>query len=150
MKYPQTMNKLSRDIKTIRDTVLKMDSRLNSIENVLANKMPEKSEFLAQSRLLRKYKVLTARTQKTIGRITGDIEDEEYLVLSAKLPMSSEEALSSVATVIQTRFSADALMRLLVKAKGHKGNVDGVLRSLFGDTLINGYNLEGRRESSRC
>ncbi|XP_017475413.1 PREDICTED: uncharacterized protein LOC108365776 isoform X2 [Rhagoletis zephyria] len=108
--------------------------------------MPEKAEVQAQSKILREYKVIAARTQLSVSRITGDIEDEEYLELASMLPMSSEETLLAVKTKLCTKASSDALMRLLVKSKGVKGSVDGVLRSLLHDNLVAGYNLEGRKE----
>ncbi|XP_017471277.1 PREDICTED: uncharacterized protein LOC108362700 [Rhagoletis zephyria] len=108
--------------------------------------MPEKAEVQAQSKILRECKVIAARTQLSVTRITGDIEDEEYVELASMLPMSSEETLLAVETKLCTKASSDALMRLLVKSKGVKGSVDRVLCALLHDNLGAGYNLEGRKE----
>ncbi|XP_039968369.1 uncharacterized protein LOC120780158 isoform X2 [Bactrocera tryoni] len=100
--------------------------------------MPEKTEVQAEGKNLRECKVLTATTQKFLGRITSNIEDEEYLELSSKIPMSSAEQLLTVETLLKAK------MRLLAKAKGHKGSVHGGLRSLFSDELMANYNRRGK------
>ncbi|XP_017490053.1 PREDICTED: uncharacterized protein LOC108378279 [Rhagoletis zephyria] len=126
-----------------------VDNRLTAIEKALKENMPEKAEVQAQSKILRECKVIAARTQLSVSRITGDIEDEEYVELASILPMPSEETLLAVETKLCTKASSDALMRLLVKSKGVKGSVDGVLRALLHDNLVADYNLEGRKEKNR-
>ncbi|XP_067616372.1 uncharacterized protein [Eurosta solidaginis] len=120
-------------------------NRLAIIETALKENVPDKSEVQAQSKLLRECRVIGARTHQAISRITGDMEDEEYLDLASKLPMSSIEHLATVEEKLKNRASADVMMRLLVKARGVKGTVDGVLRTLLHDDLARDYDLEGRK-----
>ncbi|XP_049309274.1 uncharacterized protein LOC125777767 isoform X2 [Bactrocera dorsalis] len=109
-------------------------------------RMPEKAEVQAQSKLLRECRVIAAKTHHSISRITGDLEDEHYLELASKLPMSSEEHVRFVEEKLSQKESTDAMMRLILKSKGAKGSVDGVLRGLFSDDVMYHYNLEGRKE----
>ncbi|XP_054087619.1 uncharacterized protein LOC128922106 isoform X2 [Zeugodacus cucurbitae] len=121
-----------------------VSENITAIRKVLKENMPEKAEIQAQSKMLRECRVIAAKTQHSISRITGDMEGEEYLELASKLPMSSEEHLSFVEDKLKTKESTDALMRLMVKSKGAKGTVDGIMRGLFADDLMYHYNLEGR------
>ncbi|XP_049302205.1 uncharacterized protein LOC125775599 [Bactrocera dorsalis] len=89
--------------------------------------MPEMTEVQAQSKLLRECRVIAEKTHHSISRITGDLEDEHYVELASKLPMSSEE---HVEDKFSQKESTDAMMRLILKSKGAKGSVDGVLRSM--------------------
>ncbi|XP_049316934.1 uncharacterized protein LOC125779704 [Bactrocera dorsalis] len=102
--------------------------------------------FLSISKLLRECRVIAAKTHHSISRITGDLEDEHYLELASKLPMSSEEHVRFVEEKLSQKESTDAMMRLILKSKGAKGSVDGVLRGLFSDDVMYHYNLEGRKE----
>ncbi|XP_017468621.1 PREDICTED: uncharacterized protein LOC108360722 [Rhagoletis zephyria] len=122
-----------------------VEVRLTAVEKALHEKMPEKAEVQAQSKILRESKVVAARTHNCINRVTGDMEDEEYIELSSKFPLSSEEELLAVETKLQNKASVEVLMRLLIKAKGFKGGVDGVLRALLRDDLVANFNLEGRK-----
>ncbi|XP_050320959.1 uncharacterized protein LOC126753486 [Bactrocera neohumeralis] len=108
--------------------------------------MPEKAEVQAQSKLLRECRVIAAKTHHSISRITGDLEDEHYVELASKLPMSSEEHVRFVEDKLSQKESTDAMMPLILKSKGAKGSVDGVLRGMLSDDLMYHYNLEGRKE----
>ncbi|XP_049302222.1 uncharacterized protein LOC125775614 [Bactrocera dorsalis] len=108
--------------------------------------MPENAEVQAQSKLFRECRVTTAKMHHSISRITGDLEDEYYMELASKLPMSSEEHVRFVEDKLSQNESTDAMMRLILKSKGAKGSVDGVLRGMFSDDLLYHYNLEGRKE----
>ncbi|XP_050330024.1 uncharacterized protein LOC126759332, partial [Bactrocera neohumeralis] len=122
------------------------DTRLTAIEKALKDKMPEKAEVQAQSKLLRECRVIAAKTHHSISRITGDLEGEHYVELTSKLPMSSEEHVRFVEDKLSQKESTDAMMRLILKSKGAKGNVDGVLRGMFSNDLMYHYTLEGRKE----
>ncbi|XP_050338214.1 uncharacterized protein LOC126764565 [Bactrocera neohumeralis] len=131
------------------DIIQKLDAietRLTAIGKSLTDKMPEKAEVKAQSKLLRECRVIAAKTHHSISRITGDLEDEHYVELASKLPMSSEEHVRFVEDKLSQKESTDAMMRLILKSKGAKGSVDGVLRGLFSDDVMYHYNLEGRKE----
>ncbi|XP_039970036.1 uncharacterized protein LOC120781934 [Bactrocera tryoni] len=103
--------------------------------------MPVKAEVQAQSKLLRECRVIAAKTHHSISRITGDLEDEHYVELASKLPMSSEEHVRFVEDKLSQKESTDAMMRLILKSKGAKGSVDGVLRGLFSEDVMYHYFL---------
>ncbi|XP_049316727.1 uncharacterized protein LOC125779418 isoform X2 [Bactrocera dorsalis] len=131
------------------DIIQKLDAietRLTGIEKSLTDKMPEKAEVQAQSKLLRECRVIAAKTHHSISHITGDLEDERYVELASELPMSSEEHVRFVEDKLSQKESTDAMMRLILKSKGAKDSVDGVLRGMFSDDLMYHYNLEGRKE----
>ncbi|XP_049309275.1 uncharacterized protein LOC125777767 isoform X3 [Bactrocera dorsalis] len=122
------------------DIIRKLDAietRLTAIEKSLTDKMPEKAEVQAQSKLLRECRVIAAKTHHSISRITGDLEDEHYLELASKLPMSSEEHVRFVEEKLSQKESTDAMMRLILKSKGAKGSVDGVLLEVSNFTFKN-------------
>ncbi|XP_050338354.1 uncharacterized protein LOC126764827 [Bactrocera neohumeralis] len=76
------------------DIIQKLDAietRLTAIKKSLTDKMPEKAEVQAQSKLLRECRVIATKMHRSIIRITRDLEDEHYVELASKLPMSSEE-----------------------------------------------------------
>ncbi|XP_039968406.1 uncharacterized protein LOC120780218 [Bactrocera tryoni] len=76
------------------DIIQKLDAietRLTAIKKSLTDKMPEKAEVQAQSKLLRECRVIAAKMHHSIIRITRDLENEHYVELASKLPMSSEE-----------------------------------------------------------
>ncbi|XP_017469879.1 PREDICTED: uncharacterized protein LOC108361693 [Rhagoletis zephyria] len=50
--------------------------RLSSVESARAEKMPECCEVQAQGQLLRECKVLSAKTHRSVSRITGDLVSE--------------------------------------------------------------------------
>ncbi|XP_050322706.1 uncharacterized protein LOC126754632 isoform X2 [Bactrocera neohumeralis] len=68
-----------------------IETRLTAIKKSLTDKMPEKAEVQAQSKLLRESRVIAAKMHHSIIRITRDLEAEHYVELASKLPMSSEE-----------------------------------------------------------
>ncbi|XP_039968800.1 uncharacterized protein LOC126764451 [Bactrocera neohumeralis] len=128
------------------DIIQKLDAivvRLTAIEKSLTDKMPEKTEVQAQSKLLRECRVIAARTHLSISRITGDLEDEHYEELTHVIGRIRALFLS------QTEIT-DAMMRLILKSKGTKGSVDGLLRGMFSDDLMYHYNLEGRKEKAKA
>ncbi|XP_050338060.1 uncharacterized protein LOC126764414 [Bactrocera neohumeralis] len=125
------------------DIIQKLDAietRLNAIEKSLKDKVN------AQIKLLRECRVRAAKTHHSISRITGELEDDHYVELASKLPMSSEEHVRFVEDKLSQKESTDAMMRLILKSKGAKGSVDGVLGGMFSDDLMYHYNLEGRKE----
>ncbi|XP_018792166.1 PREDICTED: uncharacterized protein LOC108970908, partial [Bactrocera latifrons] len=73
---------------------------------------------------------------------TDDLEDEYYVELASKLPMSSEEQVR----LVEDKLSQKNKLRLILKSKNAKGGVDGVLRGMFSDDLMYHYNLEGRKK----
>ncbi|XP_049316843.1 uncharacterized protein LOC105229006 isoform X2 [Bactrocera dorsalis] len=100
------------------DIIPKLDAiqtRLTAIEKSLTDKMAEKAEVQAQSNLLRECRVIAAKTHHSISRITGDLEDEYYVELASKLPMSSEEHVRFVGDKLSQKESTDAIMRLILK-----------------------------------
>ncbi|XP_039969862.1 uncharacterized protein LOC120781703 isoform X1 [Bactrocera tryoni] len=131
------------------DIIQKLDAietRLTAIEKSLTDKMPEKAEVQAQSKILRECRVIAAKAHHSISRIAGDLEDEHYVELASKLRMSSKEHMSFVEDKLSQKESEDAMMRLILKSKGAKGSVDDVLRGMFSDDVMYDYNLEGRKE----
>ncbi|XP_039969235.1 uncharacterized protein LOC120781177 [Bactrocera tryoni] len=60
--------------------------------------------------------------------------------------MSLEEHVRLVEDKLSQKECTDAMMRLISKSKGAKGSVDGILRGMFLDDVMNHYNLEGRKE----
>ncbi|XP_036342533.1 uncharacterized protein LOC118751819 [Rhagoletis pomonella] len=123
---------------------LDVDKKVAEIQSALSDKMPERGEFQAQSKLLRECRVLTARVQQSVSRITGDMESEESTDLATMIPMSSVELVQAVETKLKNKAYADAMIGLLARAKGTKGTVDGVMRGLFKDDTVANFNLEGR------
>ncbi|XP_011188094.1 uncharacterized protein LOC105215725 [Zeugodacus cucurbitae] len=136
-------------IETRQKVILKflrsVDGRLIGVEKSLKDNMPDKAEVQAQSKLLRECHVIVSKTQRSLNRITGELEDEEYTELSAELPMTSEVDVRFIEEKLLKKESTETMMRIMLNAKGSKGNVDGVLRMLFSDELMYHYNLEGRK-----
>ncbi|XP_039960294.1 uncharacterized protein LOC126759335 [Bactrocera neohumeralis] len=61
------------------DIIQKLDAietRLTAIEKYLKDKMPEKAEVQAQSKLLRECRVIAAKRHHSISRITGDLRPQ--------------------------------------------------------------------------
>ncbi|XP_049302724.1 uncharacterized protein LOC125775829 [Bactrocera dorsalis] len=114
--------------------------------------LEDSNTYIAYNKQIRDFRrgysipIIAAKTHHSISRITGDLEDEHYLELASKLPMSSEEHVRFVEEKLSQKESTDAMMRLILKSKGAKGSVDGVLRGLFSDDVMYHYNLEGRKE----
>ncbi|XP_054092134.1 uncharacterized protein LOC105215721 isoform X2 [Zeugodacus cucurbitae] len=119
-----------------------VEGRLTGIEKSLKDNMPDKAEVQAQNKLLRECHVEVSKTQRSLSRITGDLEDEEYTELASELPMTSEVDVRFIEEKLLKKESTE--MRIMMNAKGFKGNIDGVLRRLFSDDLMYHYNLEGR------
>ncbi|XP_017492100.1 PREDICTED: uncharacterized protein LOC108380236 [Rhagoletis zephyria] len=131
-------------LNSVETRQLEMGETINQMQGALSEKMPERSEIQAQSKLLRECRVLTARVQQSVSRITGDVETEESTDLASMLPMSSVEKVQAAEAKLKTKAYADAMMGLLARQKGTKGTVDGVMRGLFTDETVAHFNLEGR------
>ncbi|XP_054744322.1 uncharacterized protein LOC129248729 [Anastrepha obliqua] len=114
------------------------------VQSAIFDKMPERGEVQAKSKLLRECKVLTARVQQSVSRITGDAESEEFMELAAMIPVLSVEQVQAVEAKLINKAYADAMIGLLARSKGTKGTVDGVMRYLFTDDAMYSFNLEGR------
>ncbi|XP_050321145.1 uncharacterized protein LOC126753609 isoform X9 [Bactrocera neohumeralis] len=121
-----------------------MIKRLSAVENALTEKMPERAEVQAQSQLLRECKVLSAKTHRSVSRITGDVVSEEQLLLQSLLPMSSEETVLKVEEYLADKAHTDAMATIILDLKSKKGSIEKVLRSLFSDKLIWLYNCDGK------
>ncbi|XP_036320627.1 uncharacterized protein LOC118735115 isoform X1 [Rhagoletis pomonella] len=128
-------------METRQEEILK---RLSAVENALAEKMPERCEVQAQGQLLRECKVLSAKTHRSVSRITGDLVSEEQTLLQSLLPMSSEGTLHKVEEHLQNKAHADAMVGIIMQLKTSRGTVEKVLQSLFSDELVWLYNFDGK------
>ncbi|XP_036335237.1 uncharacterized protein LOC118745722 [Rhagoletis pomonella] len=128
-------------VETRQGEILK---RLSTVENALAEKMRERCEVQAQGQLLRECKVLSAKTHRSVNRITGDLVSEEQTLLQSLLPMSSEETLHKVEEHLQNKAHADAMAGIIMQLKTSRGTVEKVLQSLFSDELVWVYNFDGK------
>ncbi|XP_036320629.1 uncharacterized protein LOC118735115 isoform X3 [Rhagoletis pomonella] len=110
-------------METRQEEILK---RLSAVENALAEK------------------VLSAKTHRSVSRITGDLVSEEQTLLQSLLPMSSEGTLHKVEEHLQNKAHADAMVGIIMQLKTSRGTVEKVLQSLFSDELVWLYNFDGK------
>ncbi|XP_036339619.1 uncharacterized protein LOC118748964 [Rhagoletis pomonella] len=128
-------------VESRQDEILR---RLSSVESALAEKMPERCEVQAPGQLLRECKVLSAKTHRSVSRITGDLVSEEQTLLQSLLPMSSEETLLKVEEHLQNKAHADAMAGIIIQLKTSRCTLEKVLQSLFSDELVWLYNFDGK------
>ncbi|XP_017489286.1 PREDICTED: uncharacterized protein LOC108377531 isoform X1 [Rhagoletis zephyria] len=126
--------------------------------------MTNRNETMAQNRLMRECKIILAKVQQSVGKMTGDIVDEAIVEVASVLPlftidaaMEVEEKLNeheyATAMVIFTFKTWSKLITYFLKQKTHihtlkgaSGDVDPVMRKLFADELLYFYNWDGRKE----
>ncbi|XP_017491255.1 PREDICTED: uncharacterized protein LOC108379421 isoform X1 [Rhagoletis zephyria] len=126
-----------------------LDHRIDAMEKVLCENMANRNETMAQNRLMRECKVILAKVQQSVGKMTGDIVDEGIVEVASVLPfftidaaMEVEEKLNeheyATAMVILTFKSWWKLSNYFLKQKTHihtlkraSGEVDPVMRKLF-------------------
>ncbi|XP_067643279.1 uncharacterized protein [Eurosta solidaginis] len=137
------MERLLAAVSRIEARQEEMLKRLAALEKVIADKMPERAEVQTQGQVLREVKVLSAKTQRSIGRISGDVCSEEQTFLQSLLPMSSEETLLKVEECLTNKAHADAMSAIIFRLKGTKGSIESVMQSLFTDELAWEYNCYG-------
>ncbi|XP_039968923.1 uncharacterized protein LOC120780730 [Bactrocera tryoni] len=121
-----------------------MINRLSAVESALAKKMPERAEIQAQGQLLRECKVLSAKTHRSVSRITGEGVSEEQTLLQSLFPMSSEETLLKVEEHLTLQAYSDAITAIILNIKFTKDSIEKVMQSLFSDELVWLYNYEGK------
>ncbi|XP_039968389.1 uncharacterized protein LOC120780181 isoform X1 [Bactrocera tryoni] len=121
-----------------------MINRLSAVESALAEKMPERAEIQAQGQLLRECKVLSAKTHRSVSRITGEGVSEEQTLLQSLFPMWSEETLLKVEEHLTLQAYSDAMTAIILNIKSTKDSIEKVMQSLFSDELVWLYNYEGK------
>ncbi|XP_067614387.1 uncharacterized protein [Eurosta solidaginis] len=124
------MERLLAGVSRIEARQEEMLKRLAALEKVIADKMPERAQVQTQGQVLREVKVLSAKMQRSIGRISGDVCSEEQTFLQSLLPMSSEETVLKVEECLTNKAHADAMSAI-------------IFRPLFTDELAWEYNCYG-------
>ncbi|XP_017489287.1 PREDICTED: uncharacterized protein LOC108377531 isoform X2 [Rhagoletis zephyria] len=108
--------------------------------------MTNRNETMAQNRLMRECKIILAKVQQSVGKMTGDIVDEAIVEVASVLPLFTIDAAMEVEEKLNEHEYATAMKTHIHTLKGASGDVDPVMRKLFADELLYFYNWDGRKE----
>ncbi|XP_036339355.1 uncharacterized protein LOC118756721 [Rhagoletis pomonella] len=106
----------------------------------------DKSETLAQNTLLRECKVAIKKVERSVCLMTGELRDDALDEVARMLPINTLESVLEVEEKLKEPHFAQAMTTYCHKLKGTSEEVDGVLRNLFTDTLLESFNWDGRGE----
>ncbi|XP_018790581.1 PREDICTED: uncharacterized protein LOC108969978 [Bactrocera latifrons] len=125
------LQKILQSLGRIESRQKDMINRLSAVESTLAEKMPERAGIQAQGQLLGECKVLSAKTHRSVSRITGEGVREEQILLQSLLPMSSEETLLEVEEHLTHQAYSNAMASIILNLKSTKGSIEKVMQSLY-------------------
>ncbi|XP_067629565.1 uncharacterized protein [Eurosta solidaginis] len=103
-----------------------------------------KSEMLAQNALLRECKVVAEHIQRSVCLMTGEIRDSALDEIASLLPLQSLEVLFEVEEKLSNADFVQNMITYIHRIKGASTEVDCVLRHIFADSLLDGFNWDGR------
>ncbi|XP_017491256.1 PREDICTED: uncharacterized protein LOC108379421 isoform X2 [Rhagoletis zephyria] len=108
-----------------------LDHRIDAMEKVLCENMANRNETMAQNRLMRECKVILAKVQQSVGKMTGDIVDEGIVEVASVLPFFTIDAAMEVEEKLNEHEYATAMKTHIHTLKRASGEVDPVMRKLF-------------------
>ncbi|XP_054745569.1 uncharacterized protein LOC129249929 isoform X1 [Anastrepha obliqua] len=129
---------------TSRDLESKVERNFKDFEK----KMPERAESQVQGQLMREVKVVMTRVHQSIARITGDALSPEYIKIQSMLPITSQDAINTLEELLNTKSFSEAMLNILLKLRGAKGCIKGVMKRVYSDALMFHYNFEGKANKS--
>ncbi|XP_054745771.1 uncharacterized protein LOC129250152 [Anastrepha obliqua] len=137
-----------REIKTtLRDLESKVERNFKDFEKKVIQ-MPERAECQVQGQLMREVKVVMTRVHQSIARITGDALSPEYIKIQSMLPITSQDAIITLEQLLNTKPYSEAMLNILLKLRGAKECIKGVMKRVYSDALMFHYNFEGKANNS--
>ncbi|XP_067648245.1 uncharacterized protein [Eurosta solidaginis] len=128
--------------KTLIAKQQKIYERLHNVE-----KACDQATLMEQNQSIRECKVLVAKVLRSVGRLTGELQDALQIEIAAALPLVSIDAAIDVEEKLERQEYFESMKDYLVQIKGSIGTVDEVFRRVITDDLAFLFNLDGRKEN---
>ncbi|XP_017474734.1 PREDICTED: uncharacterized protein LOC108365254 [Rhagoletis zephyria] len=108
--------------------------------------MRAKCEMEAQNKPLRECKVVAKKIERSVLRMTGEIQDGNLNDVASSLPLQSSSAVIEIEQKLKEPEYAQAMITFIHKIKGLSENLSRVIRSIFSDDVLELYNWDGTWE----
>ncbi|XP_036347957.1 uncharacterized protein LOC118757348 [Rhagoletis pomonella] len=100
--------------------------------------------MLAQNTLLRECKVAIKNVQRSVCLMTGEEKDDALDEVARMLPLNTVESVFEIEEKLKEPQFAQATTTYCHKLKGTSQDVDGVIRNILTDNLLESFNWDGR------
>ncbi|XP_053954693.1 uncharacterized protein LOC128860920 isoform X2 [Anastrepha ludens] len=147
-KLREMRSEIRESLGEIKTTLRDLEGKVERSFKDFEKKMPERAESQVQGQLMREVKVVMTRVHQSIARITGDALSPEYIKIQSMLPITSQDAINTLEELLNTKSYSEAMLNILLKLRGAKGCIKGVMKRVYSDCLMFHYNFEGKANKS--
>ncbi|XP_018789833.1 PREDICTED: uncharacterized protein LOC108969527 [Bactrocera latifrons] len=127
-----------------------LEKRIGQIENsvfntesVILKDIIQRSQAMAKNKNIREQKVILKKVHSDC-HMFGEIEDVAIEEFASKFPLVTMDALLEVEEKLNIKQYNKSMVAFIHKLKDICNSIDGVLRRIFTDTLMQNFNWDGR------
>ncbi|XP_014092998.1 uncharacterized protein [Bactrocera oleae] len=127
-----------------------LEKRIGQIENsvfntesVILKDIIQRSQAMVQNKNTRERRIMVKKFHAG-GRMSGEIEDVTVDEIASRFPLVTMDALLEVEEKLNMKQYNKSMVAYIDKLKDLCNSVDGVLRRIFTDTLMQSFNWDGR------
>lgn len=127
-----------------------LEKRIGQIENsvfntesVILKDIIQRSQAMAKNKNILEQKVILKKVHSDC-HMSEEIEDDTVEEVASKFPLVTMDALLEVEENLNIKQYNKSMVTFIHKLKDICNSVDGVLRRIFTDTLMQNFNWDGR------